>query len=563
MSDYTDWIQLEPVAFDKTLATELAAPVADPLWLLARQLQFGEFWHDGGASPVSVAVTHTSGWPVRMRAGVVSGPPVPAGPGAPAATEIALTAAPLDAVAESEPIPGDGLDALRLRAESGLYLQRLLRAAGLDAAAATWAQRCPLTAPPHASLDAETLDWFDSVDGRVPDGNQLSQRLAAITSGQDTTTVLALGELDVLKAWLAGNGIRLHAPSGAGNWVPEQLDYEFSAAALVGSGEVVLAAPEQVEDTLDWHAFDVTTGTLGLTGPATDTATLYRLPVPLRFTGMPSSRFWAFEDPAVNLDTLDLFTSPGQEPSVAAMMALDFALSYGDDWCQVPLPLPAHVVSRVLVVEITDCFGDVVAAQPPAGRWNLFRPDDAAAPNGLADVFINAVPGRPLSGGPLEEVHLLRDEQANLAWAIETVVPHPLNGGVPVTAASPAPPAAAGTGGGAQPADAATGLRWTMAPPSLPANWFPLVPVADPPGRLALGALWTAPDAQPAGHLLGDLLSGHQLYDREVPSEGVQASRRWRAARAADGSLHLWIARGKRPRQIDLAPALCFDAVDT
>src|ERR1700749_2298513 len=137
MSDYTDWIQLEPVAFDKTLATELAAPVADPLWLLARQLQFGEFWHDGGASPVSVAVTHTSGWPVRMRAGVVSGPPVPAGPGAPAATEIAPTAAPLDAVAESEPIPGDGLDALRLRAESGLYLQRLLRAAGLDAAAAT------------------------------------------------------------------------------------------------------------------------------------------------------------------------------------------------------------------------------------------------------------------------------------------------------------------------------------------------------------------------------------------------------------------------------------------
>ena len=43
MSDYALWTQLEPIAFDKTLATELAAPVVDPLWMLARQLQFGEF----------------------------------------------------------------------------------------------------------------------------------------------------------------------------------------------------------------------------------------------------------------------------------------------------------------------------------------------------------------------------------------------------------------------------------------------------------------------------------------------------------------------------------------
>jgi hypothetical protein len=247
------------------------------------------------------------------------------------------------------------------------------------------------------------------------------------------------------------------------------------------------------------------------------------------------------------------------------MMALDFALSYGDDWCQVPLPLPTHVVNRIITVEITDCFGDVTAAQPPAGRWNLFRPDNPAAPDGLADIFMNAVPGLALSGEPLEEVHLIRDEQANLAWAIETVVAHPLDGGVPAsssaTSLSPAP--AAPSADPVPPADGNGGLRWTMAPSSLPVNWFPLVPVADPPGRLALGALWTASDARPGGRLLGDLLPPRLLYDREVPSEGVQAARCWHAARAADGSLHLWIGRNKRPRQTDLAPALRFDVVET
>lgn len=40
------------------------------------------------------------------------------------------------------------------------------------------------------------------------------------------------------------------------------------------------------------------------------------------------------------------------------MMALDFALSYGDDWCQVPLPLAAHAVCEIQSVVITDCFGE-------------------------------------------------------------------------------------------------------------------------------------------------------------------------------------------------------------
>ena len=107
-----------------------------------------------------------------------------------------------------------------------------------------------------------------------------------------------------------------------------------------------------------------------------------------------------------------------------------------------------------------------------------------------------------------------------------------------------------------------TGTSWTLSPTSLPRNWFPLVPVADAIGRLALGTLWTARDARPAGRVLTELLPDKRLHDAQVPSEGVQVTRSWQAARATDGSLHLWIGRAKTPRQTELAPGLRFDVVE-
>jgi hypothetical protein len=130
-------------------------------------------------------------------------------------------------------------------------------------------------------------------------------------------------------------------------------------------------------------------------------------------------------------------------------------------------------------------------------------------------------------------------------------VPRPLGGGMAPTAPTLS----------ARPADEG-GPAWTLSPNDLPRNWFPLVPATDPPGRLAVGRLWTARDARPSGRVLSELLPDGRLHDDEVPSEGVQVARSWQAARATDGSLHLWIGRAMSPRQTDLVPALRFDVVD-
>jgi hypothetical protein len=50
METYPTWIRLHPDSTDETMVTSVQARIHDPLWLLGRQWQFGEFRHDGGAT---------------------------------------------------------------------------------------------------------------------------------------------------------------------------------------------------------------------------------------------------------------------------------------------------------------------------------------------------------------------------------------------------------------------------------------------------------------------------------------------------------------------------------
>jgi hypothetical protein len=533
------WIRLHPDSSDATLAIAVQARIHDPLWLLGRQWQFGELRHDAGATPIDVRVEGTSSAVSRLRGGPVDATR--------AGAAIKVTAAPLEALVEREAVPEQGLDNLRLRSEAGLQLLRLLRAAGLGTRASFWVEASPFVLP-AGELDDETRAWFELVEGRVPDGGGLVQAIKArLASG--STPPIGADEATVLRAWLAWAGARFDVPaSGPPTWDPEHIEYAFAVAGKGASGEAVLAAPEYVEGRLDWYDFEQAGGSLGTTGQATPRR-FFRIPAPLDFAGMPNPRFWTFEDPGVRFDTLEVLSNPAAPPSPATLMVLDFALSYSDDWFLLPLALDAWTLFEPTAVAITDVFGETTLAQPPAGRWNMFRLEAGGQSPGLSRLCLVAAPIDANEGPPLEEVHFLRDEVANVAWAVERIVPHPLGQGAappaqPVEANVPTPP----------------GLTWTLTPPSPPGNWFPLLPVVI--GRLALGTLWNARDQKPAGRVLEGLKSPRRLHQEEVPPEGVQVVRRWQSARGIDGSLHFWIGRSKTPRRTDIAPAVRFDVVE-
>ena len=91
---------------------------------------------------------------------------------------------------------------------------------------------------------------------------------------------------------------------------PQRLEYAFACAAADGAGnEKVLAADEYFHGRLDWYNFDwdKSRDQLGDTptpierlpmDPQYSTRTF--IPAPVRFNGMPDTRWWAFEDGKTN-----------------------------------------------------------------------------------------------------------------------------------------------------------------------------------------------------------------------------------------------------------------------
>ena len=117
------------------------------------------------------------------------------------------------------------------------------------------------------------------------------------------------------------------------------MEYAFSVAAPTVP-ETVLAS-EYYEGDLDWYDFDVKPGaTLGaaadrLAGvnPLPITRTL--IPAPATYRGMPSSRWWEFEDAAVDFGAVD-----AEPDDLARMLLVDFAITYGNDWFVIPVEVP-------------------------------------------------------------------------------------------------------------------------------------------------------------------------------------------------------------------------------
>ena len=188
METFPTWIRLHPSSEDETLAVSVQARIHDPLWLLGRQWQFGELRHDGGATPIDVRVEGTTAPLSRMRGG---GADVTTGRSA----AIKPTGTPLEALVEREAVRETGLEQLRLRAEAGLHLLRMLRAAGLpNTRVAFWIAEGAFVLPPTAVLDDEGREWWDMVEGRIPDGGRLPAVIRArLATGATPPIDLARG----------------------------------------------------------------------------------------------------------------------------------------------------------------------------------------------------------------------------------------------------------------------------------------------------------------------------------------------------------------------------------
>lgn len=557
MASITGWTRLEPRPRSADFARGLEARVADALWMLARQWQVGEFQGDDAGSAVGARLQLDVAPVNRYRPGPV-GRPRPYD-----SSEI-----PLEALVERERVVDAESVDLRQAAEAGLYFLRLLRDRDLEVRYRTdYLQEYPLGAA--ADMDVDSRRFLAVMGGRAPNGLALEADLRAafaadpkalpprppIDGGDETEVLSATHE------WLAWrDGLYLEPADDQSAWVPERFEYQFSVSAPKGEGEVVLEAEEYYRGHLDWHAFDVDTEAAlgGEAGPGqSEVVEHVVVPTPVDFAGMPAPRWWEFEDGRVDLGRVD-----AAPEDLARLLLLEFALVYGNDWLMIPVRLDVGSVCQIRSLVVTDTFGERVTVPPSAqpvgaaGTWGMFYL--AGKGRSLAHrtdprqqyFFLPPTLGTSRESPPLEEVVLMRDEMANLAWAIERTVPGPA--GRPVDRFEAYQERRRGREPPPKTPIEGAEVAYTLAS-TVPDHWIPLVPVrVGGDGRsiaLQRGAMLdpeTGHSILPQGRFL---TPGRRLIieDEEVPRVGVRAIRGYQHPRWTDGASLLWMGRKKGP----------------
>ena len=198
---------------------------------------------------------------------------------------------------------------------------------------------------------------------------------------------------------------------------------------------------------------------------------------------------------------------------------------------------------------------------------------DRSAADGLAP-YLFVPPGAgpsQLGGRPLERVSLLRDEAANLGWAIEEAIELPTGTSLRRrqlwrAGADDDGVDSAGATSELERLDRGLAVSTPVALAALVDSVHPRADRYRPQVRLRRARMQSWQDMDPAlvgakGRVVG-VARPLRLFEEEVPRGGVNVTRAWQLARGTDGSVHLWMARHKRPGRGERASGLHFDELD-
>jgi hypothetical protein len=575
MGSITSWVRLEPRCRDDELNEAVHARIYDPLWMLARQWQVAEFQGEDTGSPVMARWRGESAPISRYYAGAIKKDTNISAP------RYDASAMPLEALVERQPLHGAAdQGSLRLAVESGMHFLRMLDAQPMSRSYRADFLKLYAVLPPtdteRTAAEPETLSYWKLMASRALDARRV---IAAFRNAAGkrlpipTTLPIAAGDKaeveSVINEWLAQHDslFALPEPSASDAWNPERLEYAFSIAGAPGGEEIALTAAEYAQGHLDWHSVDYDPE-INL-GAAADKANkpLVRavMPAPVSFRGAPAQRFWEMEDRAIDYGLLP--AGPGDIPQ---LMLSEFASGFGNEWYVIPIDLDVGTLTKTRSLVITDSFGVQTLISPvndpskPATGWSMFelsgiqRQDTPPLQPRSNLLFLAPALLKTIDSRPLEEVLFMRDEMANIAWAIEHIVQGAIENRL-------------------EPGAVPDGPQTALTPPSalpqyrlatdVPANWTPLLPqrVADPPSlRLVRAATLAADGSNVVRHAQGELLNAAaelKLFNEEIPREGVKVTRQFERTRWIGGSTLLWVGLRKQVGKGEGSSALRFDGI--
>ncbi|SOD22609.1 hypothetical protein [Nitrosomonas ureae] len=559
----------------------LRAEVRDPLWMLTRQWQFGEFQGEDAASPVTsrIAYQHQTIDQVTFRD----------------KKGFAFDAIkmPLETRVERERIPlavretvgGEIYSDVIFAVQWGKKFLRMLKDASLESHHELYLKRFPIrvlpTDPPvgqtRAIQDAESEQIMTSVAGHLADG----------------VAIWLSVEKDIHDPWLdtqpGGNKAALKSivtrfakycsekfkrlftqPEDLTDsaWQKNHLEYKFSVgeASVPEEPQPVLFAEQYHQGHLDWYSFDAVTDRKltrdSEAPPAVESEQVESfLPAPVRFKGQPQPRFWEMEETQTDFGKIETSTT-----GLLHLMLAEFGLIYSNDWFMLPHPMPINTVCEIRGILVDDTFGRHTFIRP-AGRgpetlwqrWAMFHhtEKDSQWPSASRFYLVPAV-GKVLESEPLERINFMRDEMANMVWGVESIVPSQMGKGIsgyetarqnekaaPLTAT-----------------DENVKIRYVVGT-TVPKNWIPFIPVhaEGSVSEIRLQRARMVGGESPRGWLLREPGSPYFVEEEEVPRTGIYVERSWQRTRWIGGKTFIWVGRRKTAGKGEGWSQLVFDQI--
>lgn len=427
------WNRLEARPRTDSFDRALKAEIRDPLWMLTKQWQLGEYNGEDAGSPVFAKVHASASKLNRYNTHDQQN-----------AYEENI---PLEAKVEQKKIPFSRREKainIDIRLEIGRYWLKLIKSEPVlpfQELKEKFIEKYAFTLPEKSKetdyIYAHRDVWqqYAAISGRSMDGYRLLEDIERFKTAHGPNESIFDGisshenEVIILDAL----GSKLEKCFGAiylqpkhkeaDAWLPDRLEYQFSCTAKSEDGEKIIKAEEYYHGHLDWYAFNIQENNSIPGEQKKQTFKGSFIPSNIEFEGALTNRWWKFQDRETDLGDINPSTT-----DLSKLLLMEFGLTFANDWFLIPYTLPIGSLTNIDGLTIKNNFGETlwIKAMEDSKEgnlpWSMFKLQSDRQNNTL---FLAPSAIKIHEGAPIEEVNFVRDEMSNMVWGIESVVQTP------------------------------------------------------------------------------------------------------------------------------------------
>lgn len=394
---------VEPRIRKDDLTQALSMKVYDPLWMLSRQWQMGEFRGNNAGTAVSVKCL------VKQED---------------------CSTDPIEPITEQV---NPAID-LMVRVESAMHYIEMIKGKFTpsdfqlhkkelcEKYPIKWEDAdshildCNATKGAEDKLNAQRIRFIKAFQNKAFDGYKLYIELNKKQYNNDPIARVYVNWFNKQYLPAGNNG------SSNSHWHEQSLNYTIDITA--GSRHFI--GDRYQGGRLSWYTVDDDGSINNIEKPTF--VNIASLPTLAHYPGAPNKRLWQFEDHAVFMG------NSTEQQTKANEMFLKFATLYSNDWMLIPLKTAIGKHITVKYIKVIDTFGILHTIKRRAGaedtvdnsqeNWQMYTNSKYGTFDGSAEDGLFYAPqlAATLESKPIEEVELLRDEMANMVWGVEKTV---------------------------------------------------------------------------------------------------------------------------------------------